>query len=141
MSSHTASSPLLKVTCWGKVQVTLLCLSLAACGPEQTVPVSRGLYCRPQRSLPSLLVPPKGCKQVRNAAGLFLMSPMTSYRMYYVLCTVSSRCEACAGWDVMMVDSARIYQVKLERYHTRYARSKCQGSVGISGFRKQGWGW
>ncbi|MPC85452.1 hypothetical protein E2C01_080230 [Portunus trituberculatus] len=27
----------------------------------------------------------------------------------------SKRCEECAGWDVMMVDLARVYQAKLER--------------------------
>ncbi|MPC55287.1 hypothetical protein E2C01_049219 [Portunus trituberculatus] len=50
-------------------------------------------------------------------------------------CTVTSRCEKCTGWDVMVVDSARIYQVKLERRCTRYARAKHQGSVGASGSR------
>ncbi|MPC59580.1 hypothetical protein E2C01_053604 [Portunus trituberculatus] len=44
-------------------------------------------------------------------------------------------CEECAGWDVMVVDSARIYQAKLERCFTRYACAKHQGSVGASGSR------
>ncbi|MPC98966.1 hypothetical protein E2C01_094358 [Portunus trituberculatus] len=48
---------------------------------------------------------------------------------------VSSRCEECAGWDVMMVDSARVYQAKVEQCHTRYACAKRQGSVGASGSR------
>ncbi|MPC25008.1 hypothetical protein E2C01_018105 [Portunus trituberculatus] len=43
--------------------------------------------------------------------------------------------EECASWDVMAVDSARIYQAMLERRRTRYARPKRQGSVGASGSR------
>ncbi|MPC72138.1 hypothetical protein E2C01_066432 [Portunus trituberculatus] len=35
----------------------------------------------------------------------------------------------------MMVDSARVYQAKLERHHTRCAHAKHQGSVGTSGSR------
>ncbi|MPC53020.1 hypothetical protein E2C01_046904 [Portunus trituberculatus] len=49
--------------------------------------------------------------------------------------TVCSRCEECAGWDVMVVDSVRVYQDKLEQRCTKYARVKRQGSVGTSGSR------
>ncbi|MPC50374.1 hypothetical protein E2C01_044202 [Portunus trituberculatus] len=45
-------------------------------------------------------------------------------------------CEECVGWDVMVVVSAKIYQVyqaKLEWRRTRYARAKCQDSVVSSG--------
>ncbi|MPC78263.1 hypothetical protein E2C01_072748 [Portunus trituberculatus] len=37
--------------------------------------------------------------------------------------------------NVQVVDSAKVYQAKLERCCTRYVRAKCQGSVGTLGSR------
>ncbi|MPC88055.1 hypothetical protein E2C01_082945 [Portunus trituberculatus] len=75
MSSHVASSPPspVEVTYWGKAHVTqqtVLCSSPAARGPEQTVPAFRELHRRPLRTLPSHLVPPERCVQVRNIVGI-----------------------------------------------------------------------
>ncbi|MPC36130.1 hypothetical protein E2C01_029579 [Portunus trituberculatus] len=111
---------------WCLAQADAL-FSYSSLTPEQTVPASQGVHRWPQRTLPSLLV--QECSMVLPNV---FHDPHTVCITCRGSCTVSSRCEECAGWDVMMVDSARVYQAKLERRHTRYARVKRQGSVGAS---------
>ena len=97
MSSHKASAPPTSCCEWHAEERCKL-LTVFTHSVTHTF---WGLLHQSLCTLPSVLVPPKGCVHVRNATVFFPMSAvtLTLYALLCGSCTVTTRCEECAGWD------------------------------------------